>query len=201
MWHLHLRPRLALNCLFALLAFALLAGCATAPRVSTDFDPEADFSRYRSYAFYQPLAMEDSGYSTYLTDTIKNSIRREMNARGYVFNDSDPDLRVNFQGIIQEKTDVYSIPRSDIQYFYSYRARRYVGVPIWYDETQVRRYTQGTLSVDLVDADRNRLVWTGAAMGRVVQRTPQERAAEVDQSIAAIFLRYPYAAGSMAPRP
>lgn len=194
-------PRFVPRLLIGLLALAALAACATGPRVSTDFDPEADFAQYRSYAFYQPLAMEESGYSTYLTDTIKQSIRREMDARGYVFDDTDPDLRVNFQGIIQEKTDVYSMPRTDVQYFYSYRAHRYVGVPVWYDETQVRQYTEGTLSVDLVDADRNRLVWTGAAMGRVVQRTPQERAAEVDQSISAVFMRYPYTAGSTQPMP
>ena len=54
------RVRAALSA-FALLA--LLAACATGPRVSTDMDPQADFARYRTYGFYQPLAMEQSGYT------------------------------------------------------------------------------------------------------------------------------------------
>jgi hypothetical protein len=184
--------------LLAACALVLLAGCATGPRISTDSDPEADFSRYRTWAFYQPIAMEQSGYSTFMTERIRADVRREMEARGYAYDEKSPDLRVNFQGVVQEKTDVYSMPRSDVQYFYSYRARSYYAVPFWYDETQVNKYTEGTLTVDLVDAARNRLVWTGAAIGRVTRKAPQERAADVDRAISEIFLRYPFRAGSNA---
>lgn len=187
--------------LLAACSLLVLAGCATGPRVRTDFDPQADFARYKTWAFYQPIAMEEPGYSTYLTDRIKADIRREMDARGYAFDDKSPDLRVNFQGIVEDKTDVYSVPRADYQLFYSYRARRYYAVPFWYDETQVRNYREGTLTVDLVDAARNRLVWTGSAIGRVTRKTPQERMQDSDRAIAEIFLRYPYRAGSAQAAP
>ena len=185
--------------LFALLAVAVLAACATGPRVRTDYDPSADFGRYRTWGFYKPIAMEESGYSTWISDRIKDNVRREMEARGYRYAESDPDLQVNFQGIVRERTDVWTMPRTDFQYFYSYRRRAYFAVPVWYDETQVNQYTEGTLTVDLVDAARNRMVWTGAAIGRVVRRTPQEKAAEVDTAIASIFAQYPYRAGSGQP--
>lgn len=187
--------------LLALVALvALLAACATGPRVRTDYDPTADFSGYRTWGFYDPIAMEESGYSSWISDRIKDDVRREMEARGYRYADKKPDLLVNFQGLVRERTDVYSIPRTDFQYFYSYRARRYFAVPVWYDETQVNQYTEGTLTVDLVDAARNRMVWTGAASSRVSQRkSPQERAAEVDTAIASIFAQYPYRAGSAQP--
>ena len=182
-----------------LLVALLLAACATGPRVRTDYDPSADFSRYRTWGFYKPIAMEESGYSTWISDRIKDNVRREMEARGYRYVESDPDLQVNFQGIVREKTDVWSVPRTDYQYFYSYRRRSYIAVPFWYDETQVNQYTEGTLTVDLVDAERNRMVWTGAAIGRVTRKTPQERLAEVDTAIASIFAQYPYRAGSAMP--
>lgn len=185
--------------LLAACSLAILAGCATGPRITTDADPEADFARYRSWAFYQPIAMEQSGYSTFMTERIRADVRREMEARGYTYDEQSPDLRVNFQGVVQEKTDVYSVPRSDVQYFYSYRARSYYAVPFWYDQTQVNQYTEGTLTIDLVDAARNRLVWTGAAIGRVTRKAPQERAMEIDRAIGEIFLRYPYRAGSNTP--
>ena len=88
------------------------------------------------------------------------------------------------------------MPRSDVQWFYNYRRNAYVGVPVWYDDTQVSRYREGTLTVDLVDARRNRMVWTGAAIARVVKRTPEEKMAEVDQAINAIFLQYPHRAAT-----
>lgn len=195
--HLHQVRMIRLFC--ALLALLMIAACATGPRVRTDMDPGADLSRYSSYGFHEPLAMEQSGYSTYLTDQIRSSIRREMDARGYRFDPVKPDLRVNFQGIVRERTDVYTVPRADIGYFYSYRTRSYVGFPVWYDHAQVSRYTEGTLTIDLVDAARNHLVWTGSAIGRVTQRTPQERLAAADGAVASIFARYPYRAGSAQP--
>lgn len=175
-----------------LLVASILASCASTPRIRTEMDPRADLSRYSSYAFYQPVAMEEVGYTTYLTNQIRSSIRREMEERGYRYDPVSPDLRVNFQGIVRERTDVYSVPRSDIGYFYSYRARSYFAFPVWYDDTQVREYTEGTLTIDMVDAERNHLVWTGAAIGRVVQETPQERAAAADQAISLIFERFPH---------
>jgi hypothetical protein len=194
-----IRPNRALAWLMAACALVTLAGCATGPAVRTDFDPEADFARYKTWAFYQPIAMEESGYTTYLTERIRADVRREMEARGYAYDEKSPDLRVNFQGIVREKTDVYSVPRTDFNYFYSYRARRYFAVPSWYDETQVSHYREGTLTVDIVDAARNRLVWTGDAIGRVTRKTPQERAEDTDRAITEVFLRYPYRAGSNAP--
>ena len=182
-------PALSKQGLTAAATLLMLAACATGPRVTTDFDPTADLGRYRSYAFYQPLAMEQSGYSTYLTDRIKSGIRREMDARGYVFDATRPDLRVNFQGIVQEKTDVWTVPRTDYHIVYGYR--RSFLVPVWYDQTEVRQYDEGTLTVDLIDAAANRMVWTGSAIGRVTQASPEERATASDQAVAAIFERYP----------
>ena len=48
----------------------------------------------------------------------------------------------------------------------------------------------------MVDARRNRMVWTGAAIGRVVKKTPEEKMAEVDRAINAIFLQYPHRAAT-----
>ena len=182
--------------IFAVAAIALLAACATGPRVRTDHDPTADFSQYRTWGFYSPIAMEQSGYSSWISERIKDDVRREMESRGYRYTATAPDLQVNFQGIVEDKTDVYSTPRSDVQFFYSYRRNAYVAMPVWYDETQVSRYREGTLTVDLVDAARNRMVWTGAAIGRVTKKTPEEKMVEVDQAIGAIFLQYPHRAGT-----
>jgi hypothetical protein len=176
----------------------LLAACATGPRISSDSDPSADFSRYRSFAFYSPLAIESHGYTTLTSARIKAAARRQMESRGYVYDEKSPDLWVNLNAYMQEKTDVVNTPEVDYDYYYSYRARRYVAVPYWRDRTQVYRYTEGTLNVDLVDARGNKLVWEGIAVGRVARAKPEERAARIDAAIAEIFARYPYRAGSGA---
>ncbi|WP_290887396.1 DUF4136 domain-containing protein [Arenimonas sp.] len=179
----------------ALLSVVLLAGCATGPRITTDADPSADFARYRSFAFYEPLAVETEGYSTPSSSRMKAAVRREMEARGYVYDESAPDLQVNINAYVDERTDVYNTPQMETALYYSYRARSYVAVPYWTHRTDVYRYAEGTLNVDLVDAREKALVWEGVAVGRMARLKPAERAARIDSTIADIFAEYPHRAG------
>lgn len=184
--------------LVALCGLALLAGCATGPRISTEADPEADFSRYRTFAFYSPLAIEKEGYSSALSERMKAAARAQMESRGYRFVAENPDLWVNINAYTQRRTDVTTMPTVDYAYYYSYRARAYYAVPFWRDEAQVYRYTEGTLNVDIVDVARNRLVWEGIAVGRVSNtKDPAQRDARIDSTMADIFAQYPYRAGSV----
>ena len=182
--------------------FALLAGCATGPRISTEADPEADFARYRSFGFYSPLAIEREGYSSAASERMKSAARAQMESHGYVFTTDKPDLWVNINAFTERRTDVSTVPTVDYAYYYSYRARGYYVVPYWRDRTDVYRYTEGTINIDLVDVARNRLVWEGIAVGRVSNtQDPVQRDARIDGAIADIFAEYPYRAGSVpAPR-
>ena len=179
-------------------AAALLAGCATGPRISTEADPEADFSRYRSFAFYSPLAIEKEGYTSAASERMKAAARAQMESRGYVFTTANPDLWVNINAYTQRRTDVSTMPTVDYAYYYSYRARGYYVVPYWRDRTDVYHYTEGTINIDLVDVARNRLVWEGIAVGRVSNtKDAASRDARIDGAIADIFAQYPYRAGSV----
>ena len=185
----------------ALLCALVLAGCATGPRIATEADPEADFSRYRTFGFYSPLAIEKEGYTSAASEHMKSTARAQMEALGYVFTGDKPDLWLNINAYTQQRTDVTTMPSVDYAYYYSYRRNAYFAVPYWQDRTDVHRYTEGTLNVDLVDAARNRLVWEGIAVGRVSsKRDPAARNARIDEAMADIFAEYPYRAG-MVPAP
>ena len=191
------RPTSLLRWLLLGCAFALLAACATGPRISTDSDPRADFSAYRSFAFYSPLAIEREGYASLVSGRMKAAARAQMESRGYRYSENDPDLWLNINAYMQQRTDVSSIPDVDYGYYYSYRARGYVAMPYWHDRTTVHRYTEGTMNIDLVDVERNALVWEGIAVGRVARnQDPLKRDAAIDATIRDIFARYPHRAGA-----
>jgi hypothetical protein len=177
----------------------MLAACASTPRVASQADPSADFSRYRSFAFYTPLALEQHGYTTITSNRIRAAVRTQMEARGYVFDESNPDLWVNLNAYLQDKTRVTTMPEVDYDYYYSYRARGYVAVPYWRDRTDVYQYTEGTLNVDVIDARLKRLVWEGIAVGTVGRSDPQRRGERIDTAVAAIFAEYPYRAAATTP--
>ncbi|NZA25843.1 DUF4136 domain-containing protein [Luteimonas sp. SJ-92] len=182
-----------------LVVLALLAGCASTPRITTEADPRADFSAYRSFAFYSPLAIEKHGYATAASDAAKAAVRRQMESRGYAYDAENPDLWVNINAYIERRTDVSSVPTVDYAYYYSYRSRAYFAVPYWGDRTHVYRYTEGTMNVDLVDVEENRLVWEGVAVGRVSNVGPEQRAERIESAVSEIFARYPHRAGAAAP--
>ncbi|MNM94630.1 hypothetical protein D3C81_1070410 [compost metagenome] len=189
-----------LQTLFRLVSLSLvlvLAACASAPRVSSQADPTGEFARYRSFSFYTPLALEQNGYTTITSNRIRDAVRTQMQARGYVYDEANPDLWVNLNAYLQDKTRVTTMPEVDYDYYYSYRARSYVAVPYWRDRTDVRQYTEGTLNVDIVDARQKRLVWEGVAVGTVGRATPEKRAMEIDAAVAAIFDQYPYRAAGL----
>jgi hypothetical protein len=183
-------------------ALALLAACATGPRISSDSDPRADFSAYRTFAFYSPLAIEREGYASLVSGRMKDAARAQMESRGYRYSEADPDLWLNINAYMQQRTDVSTMPEVDYAYYYSYRARSYVAMPYWHDRTTVRRYTEGTMNIDLVDARRNALVWEGIAVGRVPRgQDAAARDAVIDSTIADIFAAYPHRGGAQASVP
>jgi len=183
-----------------LLALVLLAGCATGPQITTEADPEADFSQYHTFAFYSPLAIEPDGYTTPSGERMKAAVRSQLESRGYTYTTDRPDLWVNINAYTQQQTDVNVMPTVDYAYYYSYRGRGYYVVPYWRDRTDVYRYTEGTINVDLVDVARNRLVWEGIAVGRVGRvKDVAARDLRIDRAVADIFAKFPYRAGTVPP--
>src|SRR5690606_40750327 len=110
------------------------------------------------------LGWED--HSTPASSTMRAVVRREMEARGYVYDESAPDLLVNINAYMNQRSDVVSMPEVRYSYYYSYRANSYFAVPYWTERSSVYNYTEGTLNIDLVDARERRLVWEGVAVGR-----------------------------------
>ena len=184
----------------AVLAVAalLLAACATGPRVAIDSDTAADFAQYRSFGFFDPIALESRGYTTLLSAQMRQEIRREMEARGFVFDETSPDLLVNFNALIEERREVVAVPDLTWGWFYGYRGA-YFGSPFLHSRPHTVRVTEGTVSIDLVDADEKRLVWEGMAVGSAAGRTPAERRERALRSVASIFESFPHRAGAASP--
>lgn len=181
-------PAIALAALFA-------TACASAPRVSTQAAPDADFSAYRSFAFYAPLAAEAQGYATPDSERMKAAARAQMEARGYVYSEASPQLLVNIDGQLQQRTDVFNAPLFEQRLIYSNYDRAYVSSANLVSRNQVHNYFEGSLNVDLVDAQAKRLVWQGTAVARMNKVKPEERGPRTDEAMAEIFAQYPHRAG------
>ncbi|CUJ23721.1 Uncharacterised protein [Achromobacter xylosoxidans] len=178
----------------------ILAACASSPAIKSDYDHQADFSRYRTFGYMSPLGTDKAGYSTLLTERLKDATRGQMEMRGYVYDAANPDLLVNFNGKLQQKTQVTEAPPPPMGPYYGYRSGFYGGWPGYGWGDTVYQYTEGTLNIDLVDARRKQMVWEGVAVGEVQKPDTATSSQNIDKAVAGIFAKYPFRAGVAAPQ-
>lgn len=159
-----------------LLLLLFLASCSSV-RVASDYDREANFSEYNSFAFYKP-GIDKAQISDLDKKRILRAIEAEMQAKGFTKSDN-PDLLVS---IFTKTRDNVNIYQNNFGYGYGW------GWNPWFWGTgfnTVNTTTEGTLYIDLIDASTMELVWQGmgtAALTQDVERK-QERINEIVQKI------------------
>ncbi len=149
-----------------LLTLAMLLGaCASQPNTYSQTDPTADFSRYRTYAFYDQPATDNAQYESLVTNFLKVSVAQQLDARGMNYDPENPDVVVNFFLNTKEKVRSRSVPT--MSGYYGWRDPFYDPWPGYAYETRIDQYTEGTLNIDVADVAQRKLVWEGAIVGRI----------------------------------
>jgi hypothetical protein len=189
---LHSSVRLAAVGVAALLA----AGCASGPEIRADFDPAADFGRFRTFGFVEQAGTDSGDARSITTLLLQNAAAREMEARGYVRSDQ-PDLVVNFHGQLEERVDIQSRPAPTMGPTWGYRG--WPGSAWGGTEVTTRRYNVGTLVVDLVDLQQRQMVFQGSAQGTVSRDMQRNREQTINDAVTRIFAKFPFVAGQSAP--
>lgn len=173
----------------AAILILLSAGCASGPTVRIDKDPSADLRAYKTFAFFEPAArsgplpplpffepaaLGGGRYTTLQTRHLQRATREQMERQGYVYDDMHPDLRINAVLHVDDRIEL--------------RSYGYIGLNGGLDSGY---YRQGTLSVDLVDARRNALVWQGVAEGRIDTQAGKDPGSAIEAAVAEIFAVFP----------
>ena len=188
--------------LAASLAILIASGCSSTGKLRSDYDPTADFGAYTTYNFMENAGPNDGEYESFFTKYVKAAVDEEMQKRGYTKSDN-PDLLVNFNAILQERTEVSTMPAAPppVYGYYGYRRGYYGtwGSYGWGTETQVSQYTEGTFNIDLVDASRKQLVWEAVGEARVSQKTLNNLEETVRNGVPRYFEQYPFRAGDPNP--
>lgn len=187
-----------LRFLGAMLLVGLMSACSNSPIVRSDYDPRADFSSYRTFAFFEPLGTDRAGYTTLLTERLKRAAVLQMESRGYAFDEKNPDLLINFQTNVQSRTEYVGPPPMmwGGGFGYGYGAGFYSGWPGYAFGPDVIQYNEGTMKVDLIDTKRKQLVWEGIGTSVIGDAQQTASDAMVQNMMAAIFVRYTFIAGS-----
>lgn len=180
--------------------FTMLGACASGPKIRSDYDPTADFSQYETYNFFADAGPDSTDYQSFFSSYVTDAISKEMEKRGYE-RSNDPDLLINFNAILQDKTKVTTTPAPMYGGYYGYRGGFYdpwMGYG-YGQETHVSQYTEGTFNIDIVDAEKKKLVWEAVGVGRVSESDLENLEERVNAAVPQYFAKFPFRAGSGTP--
>jgi hypothetical protein len=164
--------------LLALAAMILMTGCSTV-QIETDYDREADFSKYTTYRWIPHV--KGTGDNPLMNDPlieshVKNAVNAELARKGFVkLEEGDPDFLVAYYFTTRNRVDITN--------YYGY----------WYPWTNVYEYKEGTLILDMVDREQKQLLWRGWATDVLADRSRLNE--QITNSVQKLLERYPPGAG------
>jgi hypothetical protein len=177
--------------------------CTTTTHIYSDSVKGTDFTKYKTYAWL-PGKKDTATKSVLNNEIVQQNIRQrvnmEMENRGFKLDTTKPDVLVLVHTMFEQKKDVVQTPLySSYDYFYPgfytgiwypYYYGYYYNVPrvVGYDIREVQ-YTEGTIVIDIIDREKNTLVWRGWAENRISK--PDEFQKTLGSKIGKIFEKYP----------
>ena len=162
--------------------FLVMVGAAFAQQVKTDFDHQANFSRYKTYS-WQEIKPANSLWDS----RIKNAVDAQLAAKGWTQVDSGGDVAV-----VAVKT---TQTQRALQTFYDgfgggWGWRRFGGGGFGDSTTTEQDYKVGTLVVDLYDAKTKQLIWRGSAEDTLSDKASNNEK-KLDKGVAKMFKKFP----------
>lgn len=175
------------NTVLVLAAAAIISACESGPEIRRDTSPSANFGAYKTFGYFPELATDRAGYETVFTGRLKDATRRNLESKGYVYSEQNPDLLVNFYANVEDKQEIRSTPVS--MGYYGYRSSMYYGMST--PQVETVNYKEGTLTIDLVDPAQKALVWSATAEGRVSKKARQNPGPAIDAVVAEMMSPLP----------
>ena len=171
---------LKLTSVLILLVF-VMTSCSSV-KVATDYDREANFGQYQTYAFFKP-GIDKAEISDLDKKRILRAIDTEMQQKGFTKSDN-PDLLVSIFTKTKENVNIYNNA-----YGYGYGW----GWSPWYwgaGHNTINSTTEGTLYIDLVDAGKKELVWQGMGTAALASKVDQKQD-RINKIVEEILEKYP----------
>ncbi len=171
-----------------LLLLFVFTSCVSV-RVSTDYDRDASFGEYSSFAFYKP-GIDQAEISDLDKKRILRAIETEFTAKGMTKSQS-PDLLISIFTKERERLDVYNNLGWGWGWGWGWN-------PWWgggFGNT-VSSTIEGTLYIDLIDAKTKELVWQGMGTANLVTRNMEKKEERIREIVREIAAQYPPALAS-----
>ncbi len=171
--------------LIPIFIFAILLTSCSSVRVAADYDREANFDNYKTFAFFKP-GIDKAEINDIDKRRILRAIEAELMAKGFTKSEN-PDVLVSIFTKSTQRVDIYNNAWGPGAWGWGGYGRWGWGM----NRNQVSTKTEGVLYIDLVDADKKELIWQGSGTGYLVTRNIEKKEARIKEFVAKTMDQFP----------
>jgi hypothetical protein len=175
--------------------FLIASACSTQLRVYSDYDRDYSIREFTTYTWAGSKEIESKNNPLYYNELndkrIKNAVNAQLENKGYLPTPDNPRLIVHYHIVVEDRTIVTTDPYG---HYYS---------PYWMRlQTNIYPYREGTLIIDLMDANTDNLIWRGWAVAVLenVYNTDQVEDL-INTAVTRIFKDFPQAVARKEGKP
>jgi hypothetical protein len=170
---------------------AAMTALSCTSTVQTDFDYQADFTSYSTFAWYQPSqdTGPTEGPSQLVDRRIRNAIAANLQLKGLEATEpGKADLLVAYYTSLSSHMRFHTTGWGYGWGWGGYWGYGYGHWPGW-TWTTAHPYHEGTVIVDIVDRGKNQLVWRGVTTRVLGKKSHTDE--KIDKSMNRVFADFP----------
>ncbi|MCW2118728.1 DUF4136 domain-containing protein [Flavobacterium sp. 7A] len=168
--------------LLPLLLILILSSC-TSIRVNSDYDSKVDFTKFKTYAFHKN-GVDRAQISELDKRRILRAIDEELTKKGYTKSEN-PDMLVN---ILTKERERLNVNQFNMGFGYGWG---WGWNPFFMGGNSfVNSSTEGTLYIDLIDANKKELIWEGEGIGTLTENRSKKEV-QINEFVAKIIAQFP----------
>ncbi len=181
-----------LSYFLSLLAISFLGLQSNAQKITTDFDKNADFAKYKSITFLGWQQDSDKLINDLDKTRMRDAFVNEFKARAMVKGGEDADLAITLYLVLEQKTSTTAYTNYYGGSGYGRYGRGGWGWGNGYANTTYSEndYIKGTLVMDVYDNATNQLIWQGVASG-TVKENPKKRDKSIPKTVNKLMKQFP----------
>ncbi|MFK7832815.1 MAG: DUF4136 domain-containing protein [Winogradskyella sp.] len=179
--------------LIPLIMLLLVLSSCSSVRVAADYDEEANFETYRTFAFFKP-GIDKAEINDIDKRRILRAIEAELMAKGLTKSEN-PDMLVSIFTKSNQRVDVFNNAWGMGGWgwggFGGWGWGMGPGMMGGAWGNQVSTTTEGMLFIDFIDADKKELFWQGSGTGYLVTRNVEKKEAQIKEFVAKTMEQFP----------
>ncbi len=179
-----------------ILVVALLLSSCSSVQVAADYDREANFDNYKTFAFFKP-GIDKAELNDLDKRRILRAIEAELMAKGMTKSEN-PDMLVSMFTRSNQRVDVYNNAWGMGGWGWGgYGGWGWRGYGGWGPGmgmgggSQVSTTTEGMLFIDLIDTNKKELIWQGSGTGYLVTKNVDKKEARIKEFVSKTMEQFP----------